>query len=92
MTEQKTTRHTETRCPVCNHKLDASSSFEGHTPKEGDFSVCIECASILRFKDPELRLGLATQDDIDPLLPEEREDLNKAVAAVIVLRRKEIMG
>jgi hypothetical protein len=39
-------------CPVCFHKLDGVSNLQGkEPPRPGDFTICIECASVLRFTD-----------------------------------------
>jgi hypothetical protein len=37
-------------CPVCSWPLDASTNMTGHeAPGVGDFTVCINCRSVLRF-------------------------------------------
>ena len=39
-------------CPSCFHILDAVSSMTGKEgPQPGDFSICLCCASVLRFTD-----------------------------------------
>lgn len=40
-------------CPHCGYKLDAASvpGNKGKRPIPGDFSVCLKCAAVLRFKD-----------------------------------------
>ena len=47
------TTHTEVRfCPSCFQRLDAvTSMLDEHKPEPGDFSVCINCASVLRLTD-----------------------------------------
>jgi hypothetical protein len=46
-------------CPVCFTKLDAVTSVEGEfTPKVGDCTICLGCASVLQFTEGmELRLS-----------------------------------
>lgn len=41
------------QCPVCLHEHDAATSVGPNdgAPAPGDFTVCIECASILRWTD-----------------------------------------
>lgn len=40
------------RCPHCDHELDAASGMtQDAVPKQGDFVVCIKCAEILKFSD-----------------------------------------
>jgi hypothetical protein len=47
-----TTRMQARWCPNCFYKLDATTSMYGeHAPKPGDFTVCAQCASVLRFKE-----------------------------------------
>ena len=37
-------------CPVCFTRLDAAASIDSENPPEsGDFTVCLECSSILRY-------------------------------------------
>lgn len=77
----KTTRHTETRCQVCGHVLDASSSVDGAIPKPGDISVCIDCGTILTF-DGSLRLRIATDGEVAQLHEAEAKRLRQFSAAI----------
>lgn len=43
------TRVPESRCPYCDYKLDAAGHPDGHTPSEGDASVCLSCAQVMVF-------------------------------------------
>jgi hypothetical protein len=44
------TKVPETRCPYCDHYLDAAGDPKGvRGPQEGDLSVCISCAQVLVF-------------------------------------------
>lgn len=58
MSDLPQTRLPEQACPVCSHKLDSHTLlFEAHVaPSPGDFSVCIQCATILSF-GPDLSLA-----------------------------------
>ena len=39
-------------CPVCFTRLDSAASFDTENPpKPGDFTVCLECSSVLRYDD-----------------------------------------
>lgn len=39
-----------TKCPCCNYTFEVHTQVGGNAmPKEGDFSVCINCAAILVF-------------------------------------------
>lgn len=84
----KLSQTTETRlsfCPVCRHALDHATGPT--TPKVGDFSVCIECASILRFTDG-MALRTATVDDFYGVDPDTRRNLTKLVLAIRELHQQ----
>ncbi len=54
MTQGTTTRVAPDVCPYCQHELDTVTSAPMNpeaTPSEGDITVCIECASVLIFKE-----------------------------------------
>lgn len=37
-------------CPVCFTRLDAAASLDcNDPPKSGDFTVCLECSTVLRY-------------------------------------------
>lgn len=48
-------------CPKCGYTFDASAGND-QAPGEGDFSICINCTSILRF-GKGLILELASNKD-----------------------------
>ena len=52
-------------CPVCGDLLDASTALSDKDilPKEGDFSVCSECGSILVYEEG-LFLHKANADEL----------------------------
>jgi hypothetical protein len=53
-------------CPCCGYALDAVSSLNRDaSPEEGDFTVCIECCSILRF-DANMQLCESSLAHIPP--------------------------
>jgi len=59
-----TSRTSPKWCPVCFHKLDSVSCVTaGEVPRVGDFTVCIECASVLRF-NAMMDMELSTLEDI----------------------------
>jgi hypothetical protein len=51
-TDGLTTRLAMQFCPVCFIVLDAATSMTGKSePAPDDFTVCVGCASVLRFDD-----------------------------------------
>jgi hypothetical protein len=54
------------RCPACDRGVDAATSAEGldATPKDGDFSICAYCASLLIFRADQT-LRTATEHEIE---------------------------
>lgn len=58
----RTTRLAGEPCPQCGHWLNACGSFEDAAPQAGDYTVCVNCAAVLRF-DPLMRLRLVADDD-----------------------------
>jgi hypothetical protein len=56
------------KCPKCGHCLDAATSVEKENllPKEGDLSVCIECASLLMYEEGYF-LHLITEKELSEL-------------------------
>lgn len=61
----KTYRTPARMCPKCGHLLDAATNpaRKPLPPAAGSFSVCIECAAILRFQK-DLTLEAAPADDL----------------------------
>jgi len=76
----------EGRCPWCGHRFDAAMAADPKkpdaTPKPGDVSVCISCASILVFT-AQLTLRAAMPGEIE-VTPEMR----RAQQAVRALDRR----
>jgi hypothetical protein len=69
--EPDTFRLKASRCPECDHPLDAASSFDKKDPRQPhplDFTICINCAAILRFK-LDLSLRRATLLESEELPP-----------------------
>lgn len=62
-------RHTQSICPQCGYKMDASTKVHGEeaTPEEGDASVCINCGQVLTYQ-ADLTLRKATADEIRGLM------------------------
>jgi hypothetical protein len=80
----------ESQCPYCEHKFNGALSPEGATPSPGDFSICRECVSILRFGD-NMELLAVTADEISALktqAPEFIEQLERMQKAVRALDRR----
>jgi hypothetical protein len=52
MPPTRTTRLKPDYCPACFHRLDsATGAFEDVAPQAGDFTVCIQCGTILEFSE-----------------------------------------
>jgi len=53
MKDQTTFRCKSSQCPHCRKQLDAATlvtSVGGKAPKTGDFTVCLYCAEVLRWR------------------------------------------
>lgn len=59
-------------CPVCSAQLDGWTAA-GHdsAPEPGCITVCIYCATVLRFGDGLLVLEQATDDELAALPPSD---------------------
>jgi len=51
----KTTRLSEDKCLACSKVLDAASSNYNEGPREGDYTICINCGHVMVF-DANLKL------------------------------------
>src|SRR5262245_58994864 len=76
-------RHTETVCPHCGHPLNALSQAGGIVeqgqPQPGDYSVCIQCRSVLELTT----IGgyrVLSSEDLAALSDDERIDLEATQA------------
>jgi hypothetical protein len=71
-------------CPQCGYSLDAHTNTTGDgAPEVGDISVCIECASLLRF-DSDLKVQLTSMEE----LPEScHAQVAKVIEVVKAFRR-----
>ena len=67
------------RCPRCRYRMDAASTLTGANcqPKAGDFSICMRCGLIMRFKDAT-HLRAAAPAEIYDLPAKERAMALKA--------------
>lgn len=71
------------KCPVCKTELDMSTPADGTSkPREGDFSMCVYCESILTFVGPDLRLAEPTAEKLRTISPANREVLTEARKAI----------
>lgn len=64
------------KCPACGANLNAHTGPSGMAPQPGDFSVCLDCASPLRFDD-HLKLHSI---DLEYVEPAYRADLEFAIS------------
>lgn len=82
-----------TPCPWCGYVLDAASYAGGGDvdPVPGDLSVCMSCASVLRF-GPDLILEACPEAELKAL-PEKRYQRLRLVQRVIrKLDRRKLSG
>jgi hypothetical protein len=69
-------------CPVCFHKLDGVTNLQGkEKPRTGDFTICIECANVLKFTD-NLDMELSS---LEAIPVESRFDFAKVVMTLKTL-------
>lgn len=64
-------------CPTCDAKLNAAMHVDSelsHMPREGDFSICIECGAVLVFDDAQ-NIELASQELLDNMPALARQEL-----------------
>lgn len=67
--------HRPSRCGGCRTILNATSDPRGRgAPHPGDLTICIRCGTVHRF-DPELRLKVATKEEIEQLPQSTLEEL-----------------
>jgi hypothetical protein len=76
------TRLQPSPCPYCDAPLDAATSPKGYEPSPGCFSVCINCAQLLVFRD-DLSLRAATTAEIKEI----EEAHPKFVAEITIMQR-----
>lgn len=55
------------KCPDCKYKFDTHSEINGENvkPKEGDYSVCLNCGEILMFNGTELEPFIVQYDELN---------------------------
>jgi hypothetical protein len=67
-------------CPKCGCKLDrASNTTSDGMVEEDDFTVCIKCATVLRY-NADLSLRISTNKEIPPYLRKQIRTIQKAIA------------
>ena len=68
----------ETKCPHCNHKIDAHTDPSGEeTPGPGDLSMCLYCGEFNIFTD-DMDLRKATEEDLKELPQELMDSITEA--------------
>jgi len=90
MSAAQSFRHTESRCPQCNYKLDASTHIQGEQPgmpEDGDFSLCLNCGQVLRY-GPNQLLRKANAVDIDELMRDSAEGWAQIEKAQMFIRKR----
>lgn len=85
----------EPECVGCGLIIDGLSNADAvktggiekeatHTPKEGDLTVCISCATVMVF-DKELNLVAAREHELDALTKLNRSEVEDTIKAVTKL-------
>ena len=76
-------RTQEDRCPECGYEVDSATCPDDllATPAEGDLSVCLKCATPLKF-NKELYLQALTEDEFVELDADVRSKLIITMLAV----------
>jgi hypothetical protein len=70
-----TTNIPEQLCPACGYEFCAATAFDdGVLPKEGSWTICVNCGAVLRL-DANLRMVAGSIDDADA----ETAELLKAI-------------
>lgn len=74
-------------CPYCDASFDRAGSPDGGIPEPGDYSVCIRCASLLKFGE-NMELLPVSQEEInacsklDPTFMDNMKAMQNAVRNV----------
>lgn len=80
----------EGKCPHCGHRMDSASHMtEKVKPKPGDLTVCMQCASVLRF-DSSLAVRTISDEQLRRIKqrdPEAAAELMKVQRAILAMRR-----
>jgi hypothetical protein len=87
----KTTWHTESVCPFCGQRLDASAAVSDpeSVPSAGDLTVCIMCASPLAY-DAGLKLRALSPAEVATLPADVQAHLRLAQRTVRSLDRRRV--
>jgi hypothetical protein len=83
----------DSSCPNC-HKLLNAASFLGDEkkiPKPKDLSVCVYCATPLRYKE-DLSLELLPEEEFQELQGSEIEKLREMIQLIKIKNFSEIPG
>ena len=85
-----TARTPACECPACGYEIDAAmAATEGTAkPKPGDLSICLACASALKFR-ADLTVELLSIEDFDTLTGLEQNNLFAAMQAVSRFNRSQ---
>ena len=86
MTFTKDHRHGWLTCPACGYRMDGSTELDGHKapPKDGDWSVCIACATVNIYANNATVLRPPTVEERDEYV--RAPSVQAAVQAVIEVR------
>jgi hypothetical protein len=63
----------ETRCPWCEYRIDGATDLaDERGPEPGDLSICIACASLLKF-DQDLTPQKVSEDERRQIMKDDPE-------------------
>ena len=74
-------------CPNCQHLLDAATNTENkanHIPQDGDISICLYCATLLRF-NADFSLSRLDPGFVEELKREDYETYQKLLFAQLAV-------
>ena len=79
------------KCPLCGHLLNGAAGLDTNDkPSPGDYTVCIECASPLAYRDDDVgRMRLVKQSEFAEMDPKNREALQRAMAIIRSMDRRQ---
>jgi hypothetical protein len=70
-------------CTACGYPLNGAFDTEGdrHVPKEGDFSICIECGAVMVYRADQTLRAMTTRE-WGRLKADERQEIERAQSLI----------
>ena len=71
-------------CPACFYQIECATAAGGgeNRPGPGDFSVCLNCAELLRYDD-QLNLYIPSEDEMAELDSEAKALIDRARVIIV---------